>query len=1222
MKPKINHILYGSSIIKVGWLRRCYADVKERVNVSEQGEVSMEPQKISVVSKIYFMVFFLCWAIPTRAQSLANSFRDDFSKDLSSWQSPLGKGDWFIGDKVLHAKGDLENPPYFIKIQPVANVVFETTLRVEGAGRRNVGIILRAQEDKSCIAVRFYDAESTLELLQYEKDQIVRLQRGSTKVELNTGQWYRMKVVAYESMIMAKIWPAGESEPEKWQLQVKVNDQRPGKIGLWVHDKTKAGFMDVNIAWGKSIDKLQEEIVQQREKYLEYVRQSLEIRVDTAPFIRRTENGPRRQLLFSTMVDGGREPIGGELIVTWGKSHREKFMIESQQFRDGVYELLVPEPGLATEMKFLYKATVGKTYEITRKVEPVRKWTFYMTHHVHYDPGYTARQPEVIESCSEDMLRVVQYCKESANWPEESQFRWTVEGTALLKRFIDRHTEEEIKEFMELVHAGRIEICGYYMNIATEHCGHEQLIRCLYDAQKIRDKYGITINTATLNDTPGYTWALADLFAQVGITRLALRSNSIRGLFTWDREGAVPRPCYWEGPAGNKVFMWYTDSYREGDFFRAPGLHEGNFLAHIRRNENAGTWVDDIQLRMGGDNLPPNFQLSKNARAWNEKYVWPKVIVSTNRMYMEHLEKRYGKQCKTFRGDITSWWAEGPGSAAKETGMVRLAHDELVANEALWTKAWLSDPSVTYPHDKINSAYDDTICFDEHTWGASGSIPNAYTDFTLDQWKYKGSHAYNAKKKADNIQELVLEKLSETVYGSGRYNVAVWNTLTWQRTDVVEVNLINTPLDGARAITVTDTRTGKAVPAQISRDRISMFFLAQDMPPLDGVVFTVERTAKGKTPETKSGTIENRFYRLTASPESGGLVSWYDKELDRELLDTKADFRGNQAFYDKPIGGRDAINRKRPVSFDRTVVKTAGLRSQVTGPLFQEMTLDSSLPGCSRILQTVRIYNDLKMVDVINTVVKEEVLEPEGVYFAFPFNVPSPEFHLQIADAIMRPGEEQLTYTCQDFYAIQQWVDVNGDGFGIVFAPLEGNVISASDVNSYKWADRIEFNRGHIYSLALNNYWYTNFKATQNGELVFRYRITSYEGDYDPIRATRFAWQPFYPPLPIWVPSAKKSYIPDAKSWISVKGDQVVVSCIKLSEKGDAVIVRLLEQRGKSAKSTLQFNLPNKRSFTKAYTANAVEVPRNDLMVRNNAVTVELQPYEIATIGLVPNKIR
>jgi len=1201
----------------------------------------MESKKTKVISKSFGLVtvgvlalIFLCCCGPAWGQDLSGGFfKDDFSGDLGKWESPYGKGDWVLRDKTLHTKGDLENPAFLAKTTAVADVVIDTLMRLEGGrgGRKNAGVVLRAQNDKSCVNIRYYDKDKTLQLLQYNKEQVVQLERGNAKITLDTGKWYRFKVIAAGEMVMAKVWPARKEEPDKWHLQKKTSELRPGRAGFCVHDKSKVAFKEINIAWGKGIEKMQEEIAKQHQKHLEYVREALEIRVDTTTFIRRTDDGPMRQFYFSTLVDGSRESIGGELTVTGPGIKKITYNIESKDFKGGRYELLIPKLTEPTAIKLSYKSSVGKEMEFTKTIKPARKWTFYMTPHVHYDPGFTALQGEVIETCSEDMLDVIEFCKRSADWPEDSKFRWTIEGTALFDRFVDRRSKEQIDDLIKLINEGRIEVCGYYMNMATEHCGHEQLIRCLYDTQRIRDEYGIEkIDTAMLNDVTGYTWALVDLCNQVGIDKINLRANTRRNLFIWNRKGAVPRPSYWEGPAGSKMLMWYTENYREGNFFRKPGLHEGEFLRHIRRNEAAGTWVDDIQLRMGGDNLPPKFEASQNARAWGEKYVWPRVIISTNRMFMETMEKKYGKQCETFRGDIPSSWADGPGSAAKETGIVRLVHDQLVATEALWTKAWLADPSVKYPKDKINAAYDSTMCFDEHTWGASRSVLEPYTDFTLDQWKYKSSHAYQAKKNTDILQADALAKLSESIRGPAKNNIAVWNTLAWPRTDIVEINLINTSLDGARAITVTDTRTGKSVPAQISRDRISAFFLASDVPPLGYTVYTIKRTPKPKAPDMKEGTIENDFYRITASPENGGLVSWYDKQLDRELLDAKAALRGNQPFYDTPNGGRDAINggpkaitpnREQPVTFTRATAETTNHRSQVAGPLFKEIRLGTSLPSCPRILQTIRIYNDLKIVDVINTVTKEEVLNPEGLYFAFPFDVPNPQFHFQIADAIMRPGIDQLTYSSHDFYAIQHWADIAGDDFGIIFAPLEGNLISASDINTYKWADSIELDKGHIYSLALNNYWYTNFKGSQSGDLTFRYRLTSYEGDYDPIRSTEFAWQPFHPLLTVWVPKARKLNTLNADSMISMEGDEVTVSCIKVAEKGDAIIVRLLEQRGKAAKTTLKFNLPGSRNIASAYTANAVEVPQGKLRVSKNSVTVELKPNEIATIGLIPKGI-
>jgi hypothetical protein len=354
------------------------------------------------------------------------------------------------------------------------------------------------------------------------------------------------------------------------------------------------------------------------------------------------------------------------------------------------------------------------------------------------------------------------------------------------------------------------------------------------------------------------------------------------------------------------------------------------------------------------------------------------------------------------------------------------------------------------------------------------------------------------------------------------------------------------------------------------------------------------------------------------APELNGIASWYDKQLGRELLDRNAGLHGNQAVHAVPRGGRNAINLKQPVEFDRTASPAGRLTHRAAGPVYQELTVTTSLPGCPEIRQTVRLYNDLKVIDLCNVVDKDEVFDPEGVFFAFPFDVPDPTFRLQIADAVMRPGQDQLPLSCRDFYSIQQWADVSGPDFGIVFAPLEAPLVILSDFNIYKWADALDFDKGHLYSLPINNYWHTNFRAGQRGEIPVRYRLNSYAGDHDPIRDTQFAWQPFYPLLTTWLESStSRGRSRSDGSLISIEGDPVVISCIKVSEAKDAIIVRLLEMRGKPSRCRLSFNLPRRRSIARAFAASVLEEPREDLPIDGNSMSVELRPNEIFTLGVV-----
>jgi len=86
-----------------------------------------------------------------------------------------------------------------------------------------------------------------------------------------------------------------------------------------------------------------------------------------------------------------------------------------------------------------------------------------------------------------------------------------------------------------------------------------------------------------------------------------------------------------------------------------------------------------------------------------------------------------------------------------------------------------------------------------------------------------------------------------------------------------------------------------------------------------------------------------------------------------------------------------------------------------------------------------------------------------------------------------------------------------------------------------------------------------------------------------------------------------------------VQSNSVVISCIKLAQADDAIILRLLEQHGKPSHCAVKLNLPGNWKIISAYTADAIERRRDVLAVSvDNIIKVNLRPYEIVTIGFVP----
>lgn len=1153
------------------------------------------------------------------AQEPPVAFQDDFADGERQWDSYLDGGKWIVQDGTWRTASTVDHAAQLARMEPAADVLFQADFSLKESIPRNFGIVLRAQADHRCIVLRYHDITESLRLLSVTGGRPKPMDCNVTaKLRLELGAWYTIKAAAVGEAIVAKMWPAEQKEPG-WQFRAAAPIAEAGRVGLIAQDGTSIAVRKVRVWTRAAAGSLRETIAGQLDEQVRRVRDRLRIQIEPTPLVLRRPDAPARQVAVRVIADDKPQLITGRLTTTYA-GVTENHEIRIADYVDGAYALLVPEPEEPRELAVSLAATLGGTIEGRFQIKPARRWTFYMTPHTHYDIGYTAPQPEVMDRLAREMNLAQEYCEQTRDWPEESRYRWTIEVTALMRVYAQRHSQAELDKLIEWVKDGRIEICGYYLNMPAEVLGHEEIIRCLYDAQKLRDRHGIRIDTAMINDVPGYGWCMPQLFVESGITRVSFRANSIRGQFIWSRPGAVPRPFYWQGPDGTRLFMWYTDSYRDGNFFRAPGLSESAFLSVIQRNEAAGYEFDDIQLRMGGDNLPPDINASINARAWNEKYIWPKVRVATNRDFLEHLETTYGSRCTTHSGDIPSWWAEGPASSAAENGIVRLLHDQLVAAEGLWTRAWLNDPKLEYPRQRFDAAYDKMIHFDEHTWGASESIREPRSQSTQVQWAWKAACAHDGRKMGEALLQEAVERLSADMASSAGNSFAVWNTLPWPRSDLVELPLAGTPLDGKAGFSVVDDRTHQAVPVQLSADGRTAFFVARDVPALSCLVF---RTGSGEAATEPPAAndepvLENDYYRLRLDPKRAAMVSWYDKLLNRELIDGTAEFQGNQPIYEISLDDRDAINKKLPSRFKRTTPQSGRLVKRSSGPIFSELVHETSLPTIPEIRQHVRLYKEFRMVDIANVVTKEEVFTPEGVYFAFPFDVPSPDFRFMIANTTMRPGKDQLPFSCQDFYSIQHWASIGGDGFSILFVPVDAPLVLASGLHAYQWKDRIDFDNGHLYSWIMNNYWHTNFRAGQSGTTAFRYRLTSQAGPNDPVQATRFAWQPFFPIRPVWLKSTQAPVRSAAGGGLlSIGGDPVIISCIKMAEDSEAIIVRLLELRGQASRSELRWNLPNGMVIERAYLADPVERPGPLLTVKNNAFTVESRPNQIVTVGIV-----
>ncbi|HUV04711.1 MAG TPA: hypothetical protein VMX94_06350, partial [Armatimonadota bacterium] len=714
-----------------------------------------------------------------------------------------------------------------------------------------------------------------------------------------------------------------------------------------------------------------------------------------------------------------------------------------QAYRNG---WLVPIAAVDKPTEISIKA--GEAGSITHTVKPQKRWTVYLTPHTHFDLGFTDVQTRVWDVQMRYIEEAMNICEETKDWPEESRYRYTIECSSLLEKFSERHPDKMAK-LAELMREGRMEVAGEYINLLTELCGGEELCRSFYPLARFRDKYGITVTTAMHDDIPGITWQMSQLFQGAGIRYLTLRANPVRAKFLWERPEAPTRPFLWEAPDGSSIMVWYTDSYREANFFRGDcspdtmekfaGTDEGHpynqVLRFIARQEKKGTPVDAIQLRMGGDNISPTINPCYWARTWNERWAYPRLVMATNRMFFERIEP-FRPQLEKHRGDITDWWADGAGSSARETGMNRMSHERTAVAETLGALVGKRPLGNTW------DLYREMLLYDEHTFGSSGRIRTNDPANAAEQWKIKSGFAREADHLSRKLMDEARDSLAQAVRSDKVTRLVVWNPSSWARSGIIEVKLPE-----YRVVYDPDSR--RPLQAQRVGDRWAL--RVEGIPPLGWKAFDIW---PGEFPPSA----------LRKPTQANTPVSYiYDLGGRREKI---------QPYYGFPT--YEKARSVTEIKYSESLSAQDGLLASSSGRL-------ENPTGSKSVQLTTTAYTGSNRLDVAVDIDKVVTEEMEGLYLEFPFDLDKPTARVGIPFVWMDAVKDRLPCTCTDFFSIDRAVDLNDGRRGVMFAAVEAPLVEFGKITTDAWSENLTVEKPIIYSYVMNNYWFTNYQFSQGG---------------------------------------------------------------------------------------------------------------------------------------------
>lgn len=888
------------------------------------------------------------------------------------------------------------------------------------------------------------------------------------------------------------------------------------------------------------------------------------------PAVVRDRAGNFQPLILSVTHVG--PPIEALITTSFGAEERRTLELGGNRF-----ELRHPEVSEPKEIKVRVRIGGKDAYSLSSRVEPVRHWCVNLVQHSHTDVGYTRPQTEILPEQVRFIDTALDCCDQTDACPPDAQFRWTCEVSWPVREYLRTRTAEQVERLRRRVNEGRIEVTGMFLNMSEvmDESGYASFL----EPVRLFRENGIAVKTAMQDDVNGVAWCLADYFPQAGIEYLIMGEHGHRALVPFDR----PTVFWWESPSGSRVLAFRADHYMTGNFW---GVHTGRveavedeLLQYLSRLERSGYPLDHIGVQHSGyptDNSPPSLASSDLARNWNERFVWPRLRCAVAREFPEYVKKEHADGLPTIRQAWPDWWTDGFGSAARESAAARVTQSRLTATEsllAMQSAAGLAPPPGISA--EIGSLRDALTFWGEHTMGSAESIREPLCENSQVQWAEKSAYAWDAVKREGALDEAVMGRMQALVKNADSPRLLVINTLNNARSGVLEFYADHALLPLDRAFRLLDER-GVALPVQLLRSRAEGSYWAiwaRDVPGLGWREFRVEVDESPSpmiVPARRDvSEIENAHYRLKIDAERGGIRELTDKSSGTDLLDPSAEWLLGQLVHES-LGNREQLEAYMLEKYARRSTTGVVLDGAIDGPIWTSLAWHAELPGCqvpAGVRCEIRLFHPEKRLELRYTIQKQRILDPEAIYVAFPFAPAGGRIAFETLGGVADPTTDLIPGTASDWQAAQAFASVRWPSGQIVLSSPEIPLFQFGAINTGKFQKQARVDRPHIFSWVMNNYWTTNFCASQEGEFKWSYALTS-GSDGGPGAASRFGWNSRIPLLARLTAGGGAPRALEQRSVLPIDSQSLMLVAARAAARGPGVILHLREVDGIAARLT------------------------------------------------------
>jgi alpha-mannosidase len=360
--------------------------------------------------------------------------------------------------------------------------------------------------------------------------------------------------------------------------------------------------------------------------------------------------------------------------------------------------------------------------------------------------------------------------------------------------------------------------------------------------------------------------------------------------------------------------------------------------------------------------------------------------------------------------------------------------------------------------------------------------------------------------------------------------------------------------------------TGQPVPFQVVRSttttgwRRRLSFIA-DLPALGYRVYRLlpcETPASFQPVLATETTLENEFYRLEINPQTGSILSLFDKRSGRDafsgeaarpvVIDDPSDTWSHDVLqFDREIGGFEAARVK--------LVESGAVKATIRA---------ISTYGASILVQEFTLYRGLERIDVnveVDWHEKQKMLK-----LRFPVNVEA----AQVVNEI--PYGHIQRKANGDEEPMQSWIDVVGVSL------QDGKPSGLSLINDCKYS--FDARGADLGLTVLRSPIYAHHEPAKpqpeefysyidQGIQRFTYSLLPHSGSWAEAGTVQHAAALNQPLLTLAATFHPRGFLPQQNSFLQVDVENVVVSVLKKAEDRDGWILRAYETQKRATQATI-----------------------------------------------------